>query len=102
MERKLTNSSNKLLELKSKFNKDKVKKLLKGSREKDGLIKQIIVYALLICIGFVYLYPILYMIVMSNEFKDLLDTQLTGFLVIILDNYKSCFKYELYRHIFPK
>lgn len=91
MERKLTNSSNKLLELKSKFNKDKVKKVLKGSREKDGLIKQIIVYALLICIGFVYLYPILYMISNSlMNLEDLLDTSINWIpSKLYLDNYKK-------------
>ena len=90
MERKLTNSSNKLLELKSKFNKDKVK-VLKGSREKDGLIKQIIVYALLICIGFVYLYPILYMISNSlMNLEDLLDTSINWIpSKLYLDNYKK-------------
>ncbi|NLY49228.1 MAG: carbohydrate ABC transporter permease [Clostridiales bacterium] len=61
-----------------------------GSREKDGLLKQIIVYALLICIGFVYLYPILYMI--SNSFmnlEDLLDTSIKWIpSSLYLGNYK--------------
>jgi multiple sugar transport system permease protein len=49
-----------------------------GSREKDGLLKQIFVYALLICIGFVYLYPILYMISRSfMSVDDLLDTSIS-------------------------
>jgi multiple sugar transport system permease protein len=49
-----------------------------GSREKDGLLKQIFVYALLICIGFVYLYPILYMISRSfMSLDDLLDTSIS-------------------------
>lgn len=46
-----------------------------GTREKQGVGKQICVYALLICIGFVYLYPMLYMV--STSFMnrdDLLDT----------------------------
>ena len=41
--------------------KDKIKKFFMGSREKEGFLKQFVVYALLICIGFIYLYPILYM-----------------------------------------
>lgn len=48
-----------------------------GTREKEGVGKQIVVYALLICIGFIYLYPILYMI--STSFMnrdDLLDTSI--------------------------
>lgn len=46
-----------------------------GTKEKEGLGKQIIVYGLLICIGFIYLYPILYMF--STSFMnrdDLLDS----------------------------
>lgn len=48
-----------------------------GTREKEGIGKQIIVYALLICIGFIYLYPILYMISTSLMNRDdLLDTSI--------------------------
>ncbi len=57
--------------------KAKIKKVLMGSREKEGLVKQFIVYALLICIGFIYLYPILYML--SSSFMtldDLLDSSI--------------------------
>jgi len=58
--------------------KNKLHKLLMGSREKDGLLKQIFVYALLICIGFVYLYPILYMLSRSfMSMDDLLDTSIS-------------------------
>lgn len=77
--------------LKNKINKDKAKKILLGSREKDGLLKKIVVYALLICIGFVYLYPVLYMI--SNSFmnlEDLLDTSIKWIpSSFYLDNYKK-------------
>lgn len=46
-----------------------------GSREKEGAGKQIVVYGLLICIGFVYLYPILYMFSYSFMNRDdLLDS----------------------------
>lgn len=48
-----------------------------GTREKEGAGKQIAVYGLLICIGFVYLYPIFYMI--STSFMnrdDLLDSSI--------------------------
>lgn len=45
-----------------------------GSKEKEGAGKQIVVYGLLICIGFVYLYPILYMFSYSFMNRDdLLD-----------------------------
>ena len=46
-----------------------------GSKEKEGAGKQIVVYGLLICIGFVYLYPILYMFSCSFMNRDdLLDS----------------------------
>jgi len=41
------------------------KKLLYGSREKSSILKQVLVYGLLIGIGFVYMYPLLYMAVNS-------------------------------------
>ena len=41
---------------------DKIKKILFGRNLSDGLILRSIVYLLLISIGFVYLYPMLYML----------------------------------------
>lgn len=60
-----------------KFNKDKVRKFLMGSKDKEGFLKVFAIYALLICIGFIYIYPILYMI--SSSFMtldDLLDSSI--------------------------
>lgn len=57
--------------------KDKVHKFMLGSKEKEGFLKMFLIYALLICIGFIYLYPVLYMI--SNSFmslEDLLDSSI--------------------------
>jgi multiple sugar transport system permease protein len=55
--------------------KDKIHIFFMGSREKEGFLKQLIVYALLICIGFIYLYPILYMLSSSfMNLDDLLDS----------------------------
>ncbi|MBQ9123517.1 MAG: carbohydrate ABC transporter permease [Lachnospiraceae bacterium] len=57
------------------FTKEKLHRFVFGTKEKEGLGKQIIVYGLLICIGFIYLYPILYMF--STSFMnrdDLLDS----------------------------
>ncbi len=67
-----------LKKLKSiRINKDRIRKVLMGSREKDGLLKQLAVYVLLLCIGFVYLYPLLYMISKSfMNLEDLLDTSI--------------------------
>lgn len=60
-----------------KFNKEKVRKFLLGSKEKQGFIKVFCIYALLICIGFIYINPILHMI--SSGFMtldDLLDSSI--------------------------
>lgn len=57
--------------------KEKVRKFMLGSKEKEGFLKMFLIYALLICIGFIYLYPVLYMI--SNSFMsldDLLDSSI--------------------------
>lgn len=59
------------------LNKDKVRKFLLGSKDREGFLKMFFIYALLICIGFIYLYPIIYMI--SNSFMsldDLLDSSI--------------------------
>lgn len=59
------------------INKDKVRKFLLGSKEKEGFIKMFVIYALLICIGFIYLYPIIYMISSSfMSLEDLLDSSI--------------------------
>lgn len=77
--------------LPNRISKDKVRKILMGSREKDGLVKKIIVYALLICIGFVYIYPMLYMFSKSfMDLEDLLDTSIKWIpSSLYLDNYKK-------------
>lgn len=60
---------------KKTFTKEKLHRFVFGTREKDGIGKKIVVYGLLICIGFVYLYPVLYMISTSFMSRDdLLDT----------------------------
>lgn len=57
------------------MNRDKAKKIIFGSKERQGIAPMTIVYGLLICIGFVYLYPLLYMISRSfMSIDDLLDT----------------------------
>ncbi|WP_029505133.1 carbohydrate ABC transporter permease [Lachnoclostridium phytofermentans] len=61
-----------------RVNKDKLRKLLLGTKEKKGLLNQLFLYSLLICIGFVYLYPLLYMISKSfMSLEDLLDTSIS-------------------------
>lgn len=61
--------------IKTKLTKEKIHRFIFGTKEKQGAGKQLVVYGLLICIGFVYLYPMLYMF--STSFMnrdDLLDT----------------------------
>jgi len=59
------------------IDKEKVRRLLLGTREKNGLLKGFVFYALLICIGFIYLYPILYMLSKSlMTLDDLLDASI--------------------------
>jgi multiple sugar transport system permease protein len=62
-----------MLEKLRKMNKEKnylakVRKILLGSNFKSGIIIKIIIYLLLASIGFVYLYPVLYML--SNSLKS--------------------------------
>ncbi len=60
-----------------KFTKEKFRKFMLGTKEKEGFLKVFTIYALLICIGFIYIYPILYMV--SHSFMsldDLLDSSI--------------------------
>ena len=60
-----------------KFSKDKVRKFLMGSKDKEGFLKVFAIYALLICIGFIYIYPLLYMVSSSfMSLDDLLDSSI--------------------------
>ncbi|MBO6228940.1 MAG: carbohydrate ABC transporter permease [Ruminiclostridium sp.] len=48
-----------------------------GSKDREGFLKQFLVYALLICIGFIYVYPILHMVSSSlMTLDDLLDSSI--------------------------
>lgn len=61
----------------SRFNKDKFRKFMLGTKEKQGFLKVFCIYALLICIGFIYLNPILHMISSSfMSLNDLLDSSI--------------------------
>lgn len=93
------NSSNNKVQDKVKFmpphiNKEKIKKILMGSKDKQGLASLLIRYILLIGIGFVYLYPILYMISTSlMSLDDLLDASIKWIpSKLYLNNYKNAFK----------
>lgn len=61
--------------IKKKFTKEKLHKFMFGTRERQGVGQQIAVYFLLICIGFIFIYPILYMVSTSfMDRNDLLDS----------------------------
>ena len=54
-----------------KLNKNKLKKLFLGYNLTDGLLFKIAIYVLLISIGFIYIYPMLYML--SNAMQSVTD-----------------------------
>lgn len=57
-----------------KINKNSIKSFLLGTRTSYGLVFNVILYMLLIAIGFVYLYPLLFMFVTSMKSpSDLLN-----------------------------
>ena len=62
---------NKFIDNLKHLNKLKVKNFLFGTNFSRGFLTQLVIYILLISIGFVYLYPILYMI--STAFKSSSD-----------------------------
>ena len=77
-----------------KIDSEKLKKFLMGSKDKQGFALRFIKYVLLIGIGFVYLYPMLYMISTSfMSLEDLLDASIKWIpSKPYIDNYKSAFK----------
>jgi multiple sugar transport system permease protein len=61
--------------LTSLYPKAKIKKILVGSNVRQGLIYRIVVYSLLVVFGFIFIYPLLFMIVTSlKSTEDLVDT----------------------------
>ena len=74
-----------------RLNRDRIRKFLLGTRDRNGMIKLAAVYGLLICIGFIYLYPILYMVSASfMTLDDLLDSSIRWIPSSVnLDNYRQ-------------
>lgn len=81
----------------------KLRKVLFGNNEKKGLVVHIVIYSLLIGIGFVYIYPILYMIINSlMSTADLIDPTI-GWIPTKLDfgNFVRAFKVlDYYKSLF--
>ncbi|MGF7143635.1 multiple sugar transport system permease protein [Anaerotaenia torta] len=76
------------------FNKEKFRKYVMGAKDREGILPLAVKYVLLIGIGFVYLYPILYMISTSlMSLDDLLDASIkwipSG---LYMKNYANAFK----------
>lgn len=85
-----------------KKTRGRLRRILCGRKGENGLVKNILMYALLICIGFVFLYPFLYMLI--NSFmspEDLINPAVTwlpsGFYV---ENYRKAFKTLDFGHSF--
>lgn len=94
MEKRLHELQNKVNFVPPKVNKEKVRKYLLGAKDREGLLPLIIKYILLIGIGFVYLYPVLYMISTSlMSLDDLLDASIKWIpSSLYLTNYINAFK----------
>lgn len=71
----------------------KARRVLLGNRRQSGLFFKVFVYTMLISLGFVYLYPILHMIVTSvKSLPDLLDVSVNWVpTALSLDNFKQAF-----------
>lgn len=71
----------------------KIKNRLLGTNSKQGFLIQLLIYSLLLTIGFIYLYPLIYML--STSFKslnDLLDTSIKWIpSSFYLKNYQQAF-----------
>lgn len=80
----------------------KFKKALMGRKFTDGILYKIIVYVLLLSIGFVYLYPIIFML--SSSFKsvdDIINPMINWIpSKLYVDNYVSAWKVLKYPSTF--
>lgn len=76
------------------ISKERAKRFVFGSKDKQGVVSQLVKYLLLIGIGFVYLYPLLYMISKSfMSLSDLLDSSVQWIpSVLYMDNYQKAYK----------
>ncbi len=72
----------------------KVKTFLFGNGVKEGKIFNILLYVIVLALGFIFLYPIIYMISMSlMDLDDLLDSQISWIPShLYLDNYRLAIK----------
>lgn len=81
---------------------DRVKSFLLGSRTSHGLLFNIMLYSLLIAIGFVYLYPLLFMFVTSMKSPDDLLNPMVQWIPseLYTGNYEKAFRVLNYPETF--
>lgn len=77
-------------------------RFLFGMKKNDGFIYKLVIYALLISIGFVYLYPVLYMLVTSFMSLDDLINSMVKWIPTALnfDNYTKAMKVMNFKSTF--
>lgn len=61
----------KVKKTKTPMTKDKFRKIMMGTKDEMGLLKKIVIYVILTCVGFVFVYPLLK--VLSTSFMSLTD-----------------------------
>lgn len=61
----------KVKKAKTPMSKEKLHKIMFGTKDDMGLLKKIVVYVILTCVGFVFVYPLLK--VLSTSFMSLSD-----------------------------
>lgn len=74
--------------------KNKLHRFIFGSKDTEGAGKLTVIYILLISIGFIYLYPVLYMVAQSfMNLNDLLDSSVNWIpSELYIENYKQALK----------
>ena len=77
-----------------RISRDQIRALLFGSRTGYGLIFTVLLYLLLIAVGFVYLYPVLFMLVTSLKSMDDLLNPMVQWVPsqLYLGNYEKAYK----------
>lgn len=77
-----------------RFTREKIHRFMFGTKDREGFLKQFTVYALLMCIGFIYVYPIIHMVSSSlMSLDDLLDSSVKWLPSSLnLENYEQAAK----------
>lgn len=74
----MNNEAKEAKALKRMYNKEKFRKFMMGSKDDMGFIKKLFVYSILICVGFIFVYPIAQIVSKSfMSLSDLLDSAIT-------------------------